>query len=462
MLPFGLKLAWFALSLSGLIGCWAVLLPLAWAIKSYWGPIAYAIGITALEGVFCLGLVWRMNPASLPRAFCIAQVLITGLAVFFLIGVLAAITTATAFYVAKPKQWAQDDNAVLPWRYYYLLPMLLFPLLASTVQVTFVVFFDTFDSADGLNCVAHPLWIQFLGYAGTPFLITVPCLWLSSVSVFRVIRTHKHIRRARRSVNFEALDHFTIRPQRRKSRPALKTPPTPVAITAPSPSPSSILRISREERRQAISPVLRQEKIMSFHLPFPPPSPEYMTASSGHRYQNSEDSFDTVSSVSFADVDVKNKAARTLEYTIEEVVRTPLRSFVTPTGTTRSTRSIHNSDRISITQLAFALGNIGSSESSGYVTETPSVSGLATVPSQTEHRNPPELPSIIRSILIFQFAIIAIHLLFSITPVIDIISTRPEPMALGTQHVALLLAGWAPVAIFGPLSAVRCQFIFWR
>ncbi|KAJ7442038.1 hypothetical protein FB451DRAFT_1440787 [Mycena latifolia] len=452
MLPFGLKLAWFALSLSGLIGCWAVLLPLAWAIKSYWGPIVYAVGVTALQVVFCLGLVWRMDPASLPRAFCIAQVLITGLAVFFLIGVLAAITTATAFHVAKPKQWGQDDNAVLPWRYYYLLPMLLFPLLASAVQVTFVVFFDTLDRADGLNCVAHPLWIQFLGYAGTPFLITVPCLWLSSVSVFRVIRTHKHIRRARRSVNFEALDHFTNRPQRRKSRPALKTRTTPVGITAPSPSPSSILRISREERRPAIIPVLRQA-----------PSPEYMTASSGHRYKNSEDSFDTVSSVLFADMDVRNKVARTSEYTTEEDdVRTRLRSFVTPTSTTRSTRSINNSDHISITQFAFVLGNIGTSESSDHVTETPSVSELTTVPSQTEHRNPAELPSIIRCLLIFQFAIIAIHLLSSITPVIDIVSSRPEPMALGTQHVALLLAGWAPVAIFGPLSAVRCQFVFWR
>ncbi|KAJ7881932.1 hypothetical protein B0H13DRAFT_2344866 [Mycena leptocephala] len=83
MLPFGLKLAWFALSLSGLFGCWAVLLPLAWAIQSYWGPIAYAAGITALEGLFCLGLVWRMDPTKMPQAFCLVQVLGTGLATFF-------------------------------------------------------------------------------------------------------------------------------------------------------------------------------------------------------------------------------------------------------------------------------------------------------------------------------------------------------------------------------------------
>ncbi|KAJ6535056.1 hypothetical protein B0H19DRAFT_908581, partial [Mycena capillaripes] len=197
MLPFGLKLAWFALSLSGLACCWAVLLPLAWAIQSYWGPIAYAIGITCLEGIFCLGLVWRMSPANMPRAFCIAQVIITGLATFFIIGVLAAITTATTMYVAKPKQWgSQNDTTVLPWRFYYLLPMMLFPLLASAVHITFVIFFDTFDPVDGLNCVARPPWIRLLGYAGTPFLITIPCLGLTLLSVFRMIRTHRHIRRA--------------------------------------------------------------------------------------------------------------------------------------------------------------------------------------------------------------------------------------------------------------------------
>ncbi|KAJ7626459.1 hypothetical protein B0H17DRAFT_963413 [Mycena rosella] len=195
MLPFGLKLAWFALSLSGLIGCWAVLLPLAWAMQSYWGPIAYAAGITALEGVFCLGaMVWKMNPATMPRAFCTAQVLVTGVATFFLIGVLAAITTATTVYVAKPKNWgAHDDHTVLPWRFYYVLPMVLFPVLASAVHITFVIFFDTFDPVDGLTCIAHPLWqvlIRFLGYAGTPFIITIPCLWLTLMSVVRVMRTH--------------------------------------------------------------------------------------------------------------------------------------------------------------------------------------------------------------------------------------------------------------------------------
>ncbi|KAJ7127963.1 hypothetical protein C8R44DRAFT_779076 [Mycena epipterygia] len=421
MLPFGLKLAWFALSLSGLIGCWAVLLPLAWAIQSYWGPIAYAVGITCLEGMFCLGLVWKMSPANMPRAFCFAQVIITGLAVFCLIGVLAAITTATTLYVSKPKLWGtQDDTAVLPWRIYYLLPMLLFPLLSSSVQVIFVIFFDNFEPVDGLTCVARPLWIRFLGYAGTPFLITIPCLWLTSVSVIRVRRTHKHIRRSRRSVNFDNLDRFTAMPQR-KSRPSLKprtTPPTPRAITAPSPSPSSLIRMSSEARRQPISPVLREEKIQAFHLPFMPPSPDYMTAHSGHRSRRSEDSFDTVSSVSFAEMKTKSSAAELKtkssrmfgNNTEEDDVTTPLRSFTSPGGTTRSSRasprSIHNSDRISITQLAF---NLRHEESTDY-TDYFSYSAESSVPSEippavtpkSEYRNPSELSSMVRSLIIFQ------------------------------------------------------------
>ncbi|KAJ6506722.1 hypothetical protein C8R45DRAFT_970361 [Mycena sanguinolenta] len=462
MLPFGLKLVWFSLSLSGLIGCWAVLLPLAWAIQSYWGPIGYAVGITVLEGIFCLGLIWRMNPANIPRGFCLAQVLLTGLAIFFIIGVLAAITTATTLYIAKPKQWGpQNETAILPWRVYYLLPMMLFPLLASAVHVTFVIFFDTFEPIDGLNCVGHPLWIRFVGYAGTPFLITIPCLWLSSVSIVRVIRTHKHIRRARRSVNVLHLDldldHFTSLPPKR-SKQSMKAPhsipPTPRAITTPSPSPSFLRQMAsnRESRRQPVSPVLRER---SYHLPFLPPSPDYLTA----RSRGSGDSFDTISSVSFAEMTpLKPTPANSAKET------TPL--HLSPNGTIRSTdvsRSIHNSDRISITQLAYAMHRDEfSSDTTDYYASPSQISSITPNTLQMEHKSPSELSSIVRSLLLFQFAIIVVHLLSCITPIIDIVSARAQPAPLGTQHVALLMAGWAPVAIFGPLSAVRSQLAFWR
>ncbi|KAJ6460486.1 hypothetical protein C8R47DRAFT_1160918 [Mycena vitilis] len=473
MLPFGLKLAWFALSLSGLIGCWAVLLPLAWTLQSYWGPMAYAVGVTLLEGIFCLGLVWRMNPANMPRAFCLAQVLLTGLVTFFLVGVLAAITTATSLYIAKPKQWGpQNDTSILPWRFYYLLPMMLFPLLASIVHITFTIFFASFEPFDGLTCVAHPLWIRLLGHSGTPFLVTVPCLWLTSISAVRVIQTHRHIRRARRSVNIENLDHFTTLPTRR-SKPSLRTtrtaPPTPRAVTAPTPSPSSLIRMASQAHRQAVSPTLREDKIRDFHLPFlgvVPPSPDYMTTHSGHRSRGSEDSFDTVSSVWFAEMNTRVSTQLLTDNTEVDDVTTPLRpgnsATPSPKGTVRSTRSIHNSDRISITQLAHAMQQREGADTSDYYSYLTTFSEIVPSTEHSGYRSPSELSSLVRSLLIFQFAIIFIHLLSAITPIADLISARSAPAALGTQHVALLLAGWAPVVIFGPLSAVRRHLAFWR
>jgi len=42
-----------------------------------------------------------------------------------------------------------------------------------------------------------------------------------------------------------------------------------------------------------------------------------------------------------------------------------------------------------------------------------------------------------------------VQLLASITTIIDVASHRAEPTAFGTQHIALLLAAWGPVFLFG-------------
>ncbi|KAF7341915.1 hypothetical protein MSAN_02047400 [Mycena sanguinolenta] len=122
---------------------------------------------------------------------------------------------------------------------------------------------------------------------------------------------------------------------------------------------------------------------------------------------------------------------------------TPL--HFSPNGTTRST----NREEFG-------------SDTTDYYASPSQISSITPNTLQMEHRSPSKLSSIVRSLLFFQFAIIVVHLLSCITPIIDIVSTRSQPAPLGTQHVALLLAGWAPVAIFAPLSAVRSQLAFWR
>jgi hypothetical protein len=131
----------------------------------------------------------------------------------------------------------------------------------------------------------------------------------------------------------------------------------------------------REAHRKPVSPVLRDERIRSYHLPFLPPSPDYLTAYSGHT-RRSEDSFDTVSSVSFAEV--SKPSTRTRSRSAEEDdVMTPLRP--TPSSTTRSTRTIHNSDRISITQLAFAMQREVYTETTDYYSYPDTVSSLSGI-----------------------------------------------------------------------------------
>lgn len=42
-----------------------------------------------------------------------------------------------------------------------------------------------------------------------------------------------------------------------------------------------------------------------------------------------------------------------------------------------------------------------------------------------------------------------VQILACISTIIDVATSRPTPTPMGTQHFALLLAGWGPVVVFG-------------
>ena len=48
-------------------------------------------------------------------------------------------------------------------------------------------------------------------------------------------------------------------------------------------------------------------------------------------------------------------------------------------------------------------------------------------------------------------AFVAVQFLTCISTVIDVATHRPTPTPFGTQHIALLLAAWGPVVVFGVL-----------
>lgn len=106
---------------AGTIATWVVLTILAQSINIYWLPMMYCIGLTLLEGIFCLGMttisalklstyadsiisgmIYHMDPYQMPQAFCHAQIFVISFAALFLTGVCMTIIIATTTSILWP------------------------------------------------------------------------------------------------------------------------------------------------------------------------------------------------------------------------------------------------------------------------------------------------------------------------------------------------------------------------
>jgi hypothetical protein len=84
-------------------------------------------------------------------------------------------------------------------------------------------------------------------------------------------------------------------------------------------------------------------------------------------------------------------------------------------------------------------------------------------PRKAGSRRPiPILKPALWQIILFQISFMVVQILACISTIIDVATSRPTPTPMGTQHVALLLAGWGPVVVFGHLPVVRRNLKFWR
>ncbi|TFK98499.1 hypothetical protein BDV98DRAFT_205686 [Pterulicium gracile] len=198
MIPFAIKVLWFVLSITGMITCWVVLVRFGMAVKWMTGPLVYCVAATLLNGAFLLGMIWRMDPFAMPPAFCHAQIYIISLGSFLLTGCCAVCSVVTTRIVTEySKGRTQMPSEFCRWRHIYLLPLIIFPCVASAVQITLSVRYDAIKPSDDLHCDAtSPISFRFLGYAGVPHLLTIPCLYYSLISIIRFVRTKRHIIRS--------------------------------------------------------------------------------------------------------------------------------------------------------------------------------------------------------------------------------------------------------------------------
>lgn len=127
--------------------------------------------------------------------------------------------------------------------------------------------------------------MRFLSYAGAPLILAVPGLYFTLCTA--------QLLRGRRSLNSN--DHFTPAPARISRKTHTFRPPTPRAVTVPTPSPSAVLWITRQPGRAEVIPALAN-RLSYFHLPFPPPS-TYSKSSSSGQAGNFDESDSLVSSI---------------------------------------------------------------------------------------------------------------------------------------------------------------------
>ncbi|KAI0764870.1 hypothetical protein C8Q74DRAFT_1206177 [Fomes fomentarius] len=313
MLAFGFKAVWFSLSLTGFLSSAATLPAFADAMEGYLIPILYTSTNFVLQGFFCLGMVWKMNPIEMPRAFCVAQPSLLGFAWLCMTAITTVLALSTSYAILRPAGGMPATPAYirsqLRWKPWCLV-MAVVPLTAFLAYLILLLRFDAVQPAEGLNCDAmDPVWVRLLTYAGVPLLLALPSFFLTCAAAFQFYaHSPRNIRSFARSN-----DHFTTVPLRRQSKikpnsgwheaksyeqaidPNPSMPQLSLTATGPSedqrsitpsgtifvaeviPSPPDSISSARARvtaGRTPISPGAAQPG-MRFHLPFQwkPPSP---------------------------------------------------------------------------------------------------------------------------------------------------------------------------------------------
>ncbi|KAJ7234610.1 hypothetical protein B0H12DRAFT_1027895, partial [Mycena haematopus] len=167
-------------------------------VGTLWVPLIYNIGLVIYQGMFCLGMIWRMDPYRMPKAFCFAQTVGMSLGLYIIGGCCLTFCIATSQHALRPKQWG-DISKSFTWRPAYCFPVIGFPVVATTVRVTLLVKYHAVHPFDGLHCdAAAPLFVRMAGPVFPSLLLLPPTLYLAAYSTTHVIRTLRHVKRAQR------------------------------------------------------------------------------------------------------------------------------------------------------------------------------------------------------------------------------------------------------------------------
>ncbi|KAJ7787159.1 hypothetical protein B0H14DRAFT_2955147 [Mycena olivaceomarginata] len=446
MLPFALKVVWFALTIIGTIFSYLSLAAVSRLVGNRWVFMGYSVGMFIFQFMLCLGMIWRMDPYSMPRTFCLAQTIGMSMGLYIVGGFCLAFCMATSLHIQKPKQWGEISKA-FAWRPVYYLPVVVFPLVALALRIALIVKYDAVQPYDGLHCdAADPLWVHLAGYAIPSLLLLIPASCLAVRSTGHVIQTFKHVKRARRDDNELPRQ---IRRERVSGHHSYKQSVPVVVDGDQDPAPPETTK-----RFSFHLPFFRNVPPISQTLTTPPPS---LNPSPGP-YQDGRSSVASSSFPTFAPLDKpvypnhrpneSEDAADGSRTWIDEesCAPTTLQGHETPEALELDVKSPDEDDgtyRLSYRENTNC---------------TPSrISHLAYVPL---------LAPQIQRLLICQVGFPIATLISTSCIIADGLTHRQGPRPINTQDIVQLTIAWTGAIAFGSLKSVRSEIctllMFWK
>ncbi|KZP19986.1 hypothetical protein FIBSPDRAFT_1045214 [Athelia psychrophila] len=501
MLLFALKAVWFALCALGTVATWFVLWFLGKATNTYWLPILYCVGLTILEGMFCLGMIYHMDPYQMPRSFCLAQIFTISFSALLLTGVCLTVILAVSTAVIWPYSTDASPQSALRWKWGYLVPLLVIPVTFASAQLALVIKYDAYSPSDNIHCdVTGPyLWLALLGYAGMPALESLPCFAINIVAVFRVhsmYKSHQRTGAESKSSSPESCKKDADQTQTHSQGTAEPRPPSSpyssstisrssrdldLDLEAPTwtpPSPavmsthsSSFAKIGRAPPTPQFRPVVSPPPLSlrysyssqsQSRSPVRGPGSSHASSSSRERYSSAprarpwsgaesfelhrKDGIDGSDGISVVDA-YESTAALTRHW---PGVGAGAFAFVPRTEAVQEDWNMEKEeiagDYIDITQEPIA------------------VSWDELSQPQTPPDAQASFMSLIWRLVLFFLFFFLVQILVTLSTIIDVSRGSHALTPFGTQHVALLLAAWGPSVIFAHAPGIRVRLIglFWR
>ncbi|KAJ7716583.1 hypothetical protein DFH07DRAFT_353821 [Mycena maculata] len=407
----------------------------------------------------CIGMIWRMDPLSMPRTFCMAQAIIVNAATYGLGGICMAWCIQTSYHILRPKLWVNMEES-FKWRPIYILPVVVYPLLNTFLLVALIAKYDAVQPTDGMYCDAtDPLWVRLVAHISPAVSLFVPAAYISVTSIRRVVKTLKHVERSQRGHHDPPRQ---IRRERHSAHYAFKQSAVHSDESSP-PSPG----------RQPINPALSGKTEattgLSFHLPFfrqlqsisqtlaptsPSRSPSLNACDDDGRASVASSMFPTFAPI----VDKSTTYPRRQAEGITDA--DPGGPWLDGTDADSEPTSMGSeghemtAERLELdVQDEHEDGTFRVSYRESPIDHAPTrVSHITTVPKITPH---------IYRLLFFQVVFTLSLLVDGLSSIIDVAAHHETPTPFASNQISLLMVSWGPIAVFGSSVDVRTQIVRW-